>query len=671
MDVLARYKFHLIWSIAAILALFVYLFWNVNANFLGIVETRTHKLGALESGKISKIYPVLGQEVHTNEVLAELDTRDLEIKRIALENELQRMRDNLGADQYRYALEYEKLRLQRDGDKRELAAKRAELNALNTEIARLQKAEQAGLGRSKNLSDLIIRRDSVAQFIAGVASGHETKRSLKIPGLTSEAEPIVLSMLSDSVRRINDVELELNIIEERIGQRRVVSPCNGKVVKINYLPGDAVEGFATILTIEEPTATFIDVYIPETSNNKPHLGERVDVYPSRADVNNTSGTIVFIDPGYSAVPERLAFRKIIYWARKFRVRLDENHGLMPGETVEVRMLGDIEPLNVAWAEETHQETKQAQQPETRTAGSLSEMTVPDDLLTINHFEPSGIAWLADIERFVIASDDTSRGEREHAPWLYLMDKSGNVEPQPLPVDGIDRLNDVEAIAPCSDGSLYLVSSQSISKKGKRRANRQQLLKVERKGRKLNVVGKVDFFKALYDSYDGQTLKALGLGEKRDDQLVLNIEGAAFFGDDLLLGIKQPSTEKGAPIWRLKHPEHLLATGVLDPGQLSVFAFVDLRTPDGRPMGISDLATNDRRQLYALATVADVPEKSQIGAMFKLGFDHSGALQATRLFSFPELKAEGLCFPANDRVYIVFDTDDKSPFLYLTTAMVQL
>jgi hypothetical protein len=135
-------------------------------------------------------------------------------------------------------------------------------------------------------------------------------------------------MLGERIEKINELELELQVIDDRIRHRKVVSPCDGRVVKINYLPGDTVEGFATILTVEEPTAVFLDVYIPETPTASRKLGERVAVYAHRSGVPVTHGTIVFIDPGYSAIPERLAFRKMIYWARKFRVKLDERHGLM-------------------------------------------------------------------------------------------------------------------------------------------------------------------------------------------------------------------------------------------------------------------------------------------------------------------------------------------------------
>lgn len=672
MNTLTRYKFHLIWLAAAALALILYFFWNTHANFLGIVETRTHKLGAVESGRIATINPALGQRVKANEVLAELDTTDLDIQREALERELARLRETITADQHRYTLEYEKLLLQRNEDKRRLAAKKAELQALNAEIKRLTDAEQQGLGRSRELSDLIIRRDSAARYISEESTGTGSSRRLA-SSMPTGAEPVVLSMLSEHIEHINELETKLRIVEERIRMRKVVSPCDGVVVKINYLPGDTVEGLATILTVEEPTAAFVDVYIPETADRKPQLGERVTVYPRRKGVLAAKGTIIFIDPGYSAVPERLAFRRIIYWARKFRVRLDDRHGLMPGETAEVQILGELNPLNEAQAEEriTPSLSDLHHSPaRTVTISSMSEIDVSDQLHLRSRFEPSGIAWLPDLDRFVVISDDTSRDQPEHAPWLYLMDRNGRVEPEPVTVAGVDSLNDVEAITVADDGTLYLISSQSISRKGKRPADRQRLLQVKREGRNFRVVAHVDFFTVMQQSYDMRQLAALGLTDLEGEQLVLNIEGATWRQGELLLGLKLPLTDRGAIIWRLQNPEQLFAAKTLSPDQLSLFAYVDLRTPDSRIAGISDLATDKNGLLYALATIPDAGDGEQCGGLFHLVRENADTMRAVALYSFPSLKPEGLCLTDDDSFTVVIDSDDRSPYLFFSEKMVR-
>jgi hypothetical protein len=61
-------------------------------------------------------------------------------------------------------LEYDKLRLQAEADKRNWRPSRRTRGS-HAEIRRLTDAEQAGLGRSRELPDLMIRRDSAARYL--------------------------------------------------------------------------------------------------------------------------------------------------------------------------------------------------------------------------------------------------------------------------------------------------------------------------------------------------------------------------------------------------------------------------------------------------------------------------------------------------------------------------
>lgn len=336
-----RLLFWGIWGALALVAAAIYYRFDTNADFLGIVETRTHKLGAQESGKIRKINVALGDTVKPGQVLAELDTTDLDIKKAWIEAELSRLNDQLDADRGRYKLEYARLLLQSDAGaagldarRADLLAKEGELAAVDAEVARLEKAQQDGLGRSRDLSELQIRHDSLSRYIK---AGQSQLASPRARRTSADEKQVVLSMLSKASERIAELTRDKNEIEASRTRRQVVTPSAGRVVNLNFLPGDTVAAFAAILTVEEADAAFIDVYIPETSDQSPTLGARVQVFPHRAGVAPAQGTITFVDPGYAAIPERLAFRKIIYWARKFRVKLDQGHGLMPGEAARVQV----------------------------------------------------------------------------------------------------------------------------------------------------------------------------------------------------------------------------------------------------------------------------------------------------------------------------------------------
>jgi hypothetical protein len=593
------------------------------------------------------------------------------------------------ADRLRYALEYEKLRLQQDANassieerRARLEAKRAELKAIITEIDRLTSAEQAGLGRSRELSDFIVRRDEIDHFIRSEESSLLRSSNEDRPRQSSverkDGDSVILSMLNGRIERINTLRLKLDIIQNRMELRKVVAPCDGRVVDIKYLPGDVVNKFNPILTIEEPIAAFIDVYIPENADMLPQLGQRVAVYPRRSGLTDTRGTIVFIDPGYSAIPQRLAFRNINYWARKFRAKLDNGHGLMPGEAAQVELLNEKVAVDAAYAAEVSSPMPSSPHAtavpplQTRTKDTLPTINFPTELQKQSVIEPSGIAWLADIERYVIVSDDTGLNGRNHEPWVFLMDRQGRMEPKPTLLSGIAQVNDLESIAPGKDGFLYLVSSQSISKKGKRPESRQQILKVKRSGRDFSVMASVDFLSVLTASYNNEQLRALGLGETNNDgQLVLNIEGSAWFEGDLLLGLKQPRPAQGAIIWRLKNPDRLFERKALDPNQLTIFGHADVRTPDGKSASISDLVVDEHNNLFALSTILKASNAEQVGGMYRLIKTDTDKLQTIPLFSFPQLKPEGICSLGDGHYTIVFDTDGAVPIPYLSVEVPRL
>jgi multidrug resistance efflux pump len=683
MKPIARITFVIVWLLAAGAALAAYYFWDVQADLMGVVETRTHKLGSQESGRLRVLSVALGDEVHANQVLAQLDIGDLETEESWTKNELHDLENLTDADRQRYALEYEQLLIRGEANmagmssrRADLEAKRTELEAVNQQLAPLIKAEQEGFGRARDLTNLSVRRDALASYVkeeSSALSRGGPRRARPANVGPTEADSVILSMMSKRFERISELKLKVQNIENRKDRRKVIAPCDGRVVNISYLPGDAVQSFSTIVTIEEPRAEFVDVYVPEFSKVIPRLGQRTEIFPSRADGEVAHGAVIFIDPGYSPVPERLAFRKVIYWARKFRVKLDAGHHLAPGEAVKISLRDRSSILPTAHAAEAQPsketvpvQTSRPSSIQTRTRESLPQIQVPETLMKQTNVEPSGVVWLADIDRYLIASDDTTRGKKKHAPWLFLMDGQGRMEPTQILLSGINELNDIESVAMRADGLLYLVSSQNISKKGNRPESRQHILKVQRSGRDFRVVGTVDFYSALVKSYAPEQLSALGLGEKAEDgELILNIEGSAWLNGDLLLGLKEPRPADGAVIWRLKNPDRLIEKAALEPGQLTLFGKVNLVTTDGRSGSISDLVVGDDQQLLALSSIPHASDSEQMGGLYRLDKTDSGSITATLLFAFPRLKPEGVCALGNGRYTVVFDTDNTLPIPYLT------
>ena len=117
-------------------------------------------------------------------------------------------------------------------------------------------------------------------------------------------------------------------------------------------------------------------------------------------------------------------------------------------------------------------------------------------------------------------------------WRWI--ESGRLDEQTVPIDGVNALDDAEALTGAPDGrTYYLMTSHSPNHKGKVRRSRRQLLRLALEGRRLRVTGSLDL---LQDS-DGvvRRLEKLGLPA----QTPVDLEGLCFHDGALYVGLKAP------------------------------------------------------------------------------------------------------------------------------------
>ena len=351
----------------------------------------------------------------------------------------------------------------------------------------------------------------------------------------------------------------------------------------------------------------------------------------------------------------MTFRGIDFWARKVRVELEEGNTLLPGEIVTVRIKNhvDREQLYAMGLDENGENP-------TWMSG-LSMMSVSDSLMKQTRFEPSGLVWVTELNRYLIVSDDTGikNQANEHVPYLFLMNVNGVVDEAPVVLHGIDQVNDLESITQVDSRTFYAVSSQNISKKDKRPQNREYLLKIHLTGGQFFVVSKVNLLSLILDQTSLQERTELGLTRyEQDGKPVLNIEGATYHAGALYLGLKEPSTGSEAIIWKLNNVEQLFHTQKLKSGQLVQFGTVALGGGN-KAATISDLMFDSQGKLWALSTIANVDNGDQMGQLVRIDRFSNGQLTARNMMNFPEIKPEGFCLQ-NDELMIVFDRDQDTP-----------
>ncbi|MDY0060896.1 MAG: hypothetical protein RBU45_13870 [Myxococcota bacterium] len=332
------------------------------------------------------------------------------------------------------------------------------------------------------------------------------------------------------------------------------------------------------------------------------------------------------------------------------------------------------------------------------------LTVPPALAHRSRLEPSGLLWVPELERFLVASDDTGTEERDdHAPWLFTLAPSGEFDPAPTVLAGVEKINDIEGLT-SGAGRIWVVCSQSVNRHGRRPRSRQLLLEVALgPARELTVVGRTQLLQAVLDAAEGpgglEWLQGLGLGERSREalareasprpasargkrsrpraalrDLLLDLEGIAWWEGSLLLGLKEPLTsDRRALIWRLADPAALLRGGRLVRQQLTVLARLDLTLPDARglvPQGVSDLFPAGEGELGILSTSPDATHQ-EWGGVWLLPLasplpERAGDHRPRLLASFRGWKPEGGARGPDGRLTVVFD-DGAGPPRWLRLA----
>jgi multidrug resistance efflux pump len=668
-----------LWLIALGIVLYLYYNWQIDKNYIGIVERKAHLLGAQESGRIKSMFVTIGSQVQQDQVIAILDISDLKTHLSNLRRELDQIQNLTRAQINEYSLQIERWKLELDNDALALMdrlsmieSKSAELASLNTQIKRLQDAGSAGLGYNRDLVELIIQRDALESYLREqskvlkdqnqrIAAARQSRQFLE----SADIDSISKSMLLERLERAEDLRREIDATEYRIHLRTIVAPCDGYVTELLASTGDVVEEFIPFITVEESKPSYLVVYIPENDKQKVEPGMPVKIYSTRNKRYNSSAVVTFVHPGFSQADQRLSFRGQIFWARKVHVELNQDHNLVPGEMVYVRINGrnNFKHRNSS-STNAYGNSALKTNLDSGDHPPLEKMSVPQSLLNKSRFEPSGIVWLPAIQKFLIVSDDTGIQDKsnDHAAYLFLMNESGQVEPEPVALTGIESVNDLEAITTAEDGIYYAIASQNISKKGNRPTNREYLLKITRTESQFEVQEKINFLSLLLRSYSPAQLHSLGLEQSESDgRPVLNIEGIAWFDQILYLGLKQPTTNKGAIIWQLTELDNVFQNQELQPEQLKLYGEIELSENPSPQAGISDLIIDQSGIMWLLSTIPNAGKDQQFGSFHRVDHFTDGRLKAQRIFSFPGLKPEGLCQLSEKRFLIVFDNDNEIPY----------
>ncbi len=165
------------------------------------------------------------------------------------------------------------------------------------------------------------------------------------------------------------------------------------------------------------------------------------------------------------------------------------------------------------------------------------------------YEPSGVAYLSD-GRVVVVEDD---GDRPIRLFSTALDNGALVLTPEKLKGGFPNVDDLEGVSVGKNDKVFLITSHSQTKKGKRSELREQLIALTiHAGQNVTV----ESFGNLMPYVQSRLKDSLKLKDKQLDDI--NIEGLAFDAtkEILFIGLRSPAYKKKAIILSLLNPYDL-------------------------------------------------------------------------------------------------------------------
>jgi len=260
------------------------------------------------------------------------------------------------------------------------------------------------------------------------------------------------------------LERELNLMLEEKNKLYVFAQVSGVIGSVRCKVGEQISPFSTLLTLHPIAPSYIKGYVHEFVYTKIAVGQKVKVLSMANPFYSVTGEIVGVGSKIIEYPRRLRrMLEVQVYGREVQIRIPKDNQLLLGEKVLVSTQKQEDNLSSRPISKTLLGISQAKTTAPITKEEIKEpvlidITVSRALRDVTTMEASGILYLPDLKKYLLVSD-TTPGNR---PILYLMDNTGQIEDE-LVIQGLDKIDDMEAIAEGEEETIYIVCSQDIHK----------------------------------------------------------------------------------------------------------------------------------------------------------------------------------------------------------------
>jgi multidrug resistance efflux pump len=431
-----------------------------------------------------------------------------------------------------------------------------------------------------------------------------------------------------------DTKREIALVEERLKHLFVFAEVEGRVGAVNFKVGEKVPSFSPIVTLLPLTPTYVNGFINENLHSQLKIGDWVDVVSVGGAV--VRGKVISLGARIVQIPQRLLrIQTLPAWGREIVVQIPEKNALLIGERVSVKRSWSSSFVNFAQADDTALADKNALR---------GPQPIELPVTISDRFDPeiSGMVYIPELSQFVLISDDHPK---DH-PVLLLMNEQGRVQDHVLEIQGLEKMEDIESIS-YQNGSLYLLSSLSPTKKGKIKISRQLFVRAERRGMEFHLKQQMNLQQALVAAFAKSSESILR--SLASDPSLIETEGHALLERDLYLALKEPLGDSHEIlILKIKDFPAMLDSGELLPENLTIARRLSLSLPDKSvDILVTDMMIDDE-QIY----LASSYRGKEGSAIWRID-ESTGAVSLVQEFQRKHLEALAV-LPSRCEIFGVFE-----------------
>lgn len=314
----------------------------------GYAEARNYSVGPVKSGRIKTLLVDVGGAVKAGEVLATLDTSELDARLARMKVELTQIQsrlkaetDILDSDVTRSEIWVLKTRAGERADRAELQELSARLDRLNALAAQhlVTASEVEATQRTYAL-----RHAEIATYDTAVQKGRA--------GFTDDSHPAagsstlshkgsVAARLAPYREAIRVQEASMKEVTVLLDEAILKSPVDGFVALVTKRPGEVALACTEVVNIVTTRTGMVNVQVNERIARAISMGTRVKLHRVGASFGDPSleGRVITVAPQIAEALARIRpSPNIPVWGRIVMVQLDGKGSLLPGEAFDVHFL---------------------------------------------------------------------------------------------------------------------------------------------------------------------------------------------------------------------------------------------------------------------------------------------------------------------------------------------